>query len=282
MITKLHRVKVQNLLRKAGLLPLAEKVRYLVKVLSLEKNNKQFIKQNPSFELPPPHLAFDAYSAPDWNFYKTSGEGTAAFLANDIIAKYLDSAENPISVYEWGCGPARVIRHLPDNLRKNATVFGSDYNKETIAWCSEKIKKVSFSLNNLNPPLLYEDNKFDFIYCISVFTHLSETTGLLWANELYRVLKPKGVLLITTSGDNAYETELLEKERKEYKEKGVVVRGDYEEGKKMYLARHKPSYVKEMLLQSFKIEEYSPAGFPFIAQDYCVARKEQTTSPVSR
>ncbi|HTF27965.1 MAG TPA: class I SAM-dependent methyltransferase [Flavitalea sp.] len=279
MIAKLHRVKVQNLLRKAGLLPLAEKLRYVLKVFSLKKNNKQFIKQNPYFVLPPPHLAFDAYSAPDWNFYKTSGEATAGFLANDIIEKYLDSVENPISVYEWGCGPARVIRHLPDLLRKNAMVFGSDYNKETIAWCSEKIKNVSFSVNNLNPPLLYKDNKFDFIYCISVFTHLSEITGLQWANELYRVLKPEGVLLITTSGDNAYETELLENERKEYKEKGVVVRGDYEEGKKMYLARHKPSYVKEKLLKSFTIEEYSAAGFPFIAQDYWVARKKTNKLP---
>lgn len=274
MKNKILRVNIQALLRKTGLLPLTEHLRYRLKAWSLQKINSEFILKNPRFTLPPPFLAFDAYSAPDWNFYKTSGEGTAAFLANDIIGKYFDTRQTFVSVYEWGCGPARIVRHLPSKLNNQATVYGSDYNEETIEWCSRNIGNVSFSLNKLNPPLLYEDNKFDFVYSISVFTHLSEETGLNWANELYRVLKPNGILLITTSGDNAYETELLEYEKKEYKEQGVVVRGEYEEGKKMYLARHNPAYVKEKLLKKFEIIAHSPAGFPFISQDYWIARKK--------
>ena len=270
---KALRVKIQNSLRRMRLLTLVEKVRFVSKVWSLKKRNKVFIGQNPGYPLPPQYLAFDAYSAPDWFFYKESGEATAAFLA-ETAKQYLTGNNKLSSIYEWGCGPGRVIRHLPAVLGPSVKVYGSDYNPGTIEWCSKYLTEISFSLNGLNPPLVYADQSFDFIYCISVFTHLSETTGLNWADELYRVLKPNGILLITTSGDNAYQRELLKKEKKNYEEGGIVVRGQYEEGKKMYLARHNPKYVKETLLRKFEILKHSPAGFPRIEQDYWIARKK--------
>jgi ubiquinone/menaquinone biosynthesis C-methylase UbiE len=268
---KMLRVKIQDVLRKAGLLSVAEKFRYYQKLWSLKKANNAFIQQNPDFKLPPEQLAFDAYSAPDWDFYKRSGEGTAAFLA-DTMRKYLPGSSSG-KIYEWGCGPGRVIRALPAQLGPTVEVYGSDYNPQTIEWCKKNLTDIKFELNGLNPPLPYGDNTFDFVYCISVFTHLSDITGLNWAEEIYRVLKPNGIFLATTSGDGAFERELLDREKKAYQTEGVVVRGNYEEGKKMYLARHNPRYVREHLLKSFRIEDHVPSGFPFIEQDYWVARK---------
>ncbi|HTI90990.1 MAG TPA: class I SAM-dependent methyltransferase [Puia sp.] len=269
---KLLRVRIQDLLRKAGLLSLAEKFRYYEKTLSLRKANRTFIARNPDFRLPPEDIAFDAYSAPDWDFYKRSGEGSAVFLA-EMIRKYLPGNRS-LAVYEWGCGPGRVIRHLPGQLGPASQVYGTDYNPKTINWCKNNLPGIRFELNELNPPLPFADNSFDFIYCLSVFTHLSEQTGISWAREIYRVLKPGGVFLATTAGDNSFETELLSKEKDAYQLEGVVVRGNYEEGKKMYLARHSPKYVRERLLQSFQIEEHGPSGFPFMQQDYWIARKK--------
>jgi len=271
VMNKMLRVKIQDSLRKAGLLSLAEKFRYYQKLWSLKKANRNFIHQNPNFKLPPEMLAFDAYSAPDWDFYKRSGEGTAEFLTR-MMRKYVP-LDGPGSIYEWGCGPARVVRHLPGQMGPSVTVYGTDYNPQTVQWCKANIPEVRFELNGLNPPLPFNDNTFDFIYCISVFTHLAETTSLNWAHEIYRVLKPGGVFLATTGGDGVYEKELLDNERKAYETQGVVVRGNYEEGKKMYLARHSPRYVREKLLKKFRIEEHSASGFPFIEQDYWVARK---------
>lgn len=69
--------KAQNFLRNIGLLNFVERFRYL---LSLAKhNNNSFTLKNPEFILPPKALAYDAYSAPDWSFYKISGEETAFF-----------------------------------------------------------------------------------------------------------------------------------------------------------------------------------------------------------
>lgn len=271
MISKIVKVKVQNLLRKTHLLKTTEYFQYLFRTWSLKKSNRDFVDSNPNFPLPPAHLAYDAYSAPDWNFYKKSGEGTANFLL-EIIGKYLLDKKK-IAVYEWGCGPGRVIRNLPAKLPNGSSVYGSDYNQETIEWCKKNLKEINFSLNELNPPLPYKDVQFDFAYCISVFTHLSETNGLMWADELYRVLKPGGLLVITTAGDYSYETDLLAHEKELYKERGIVTRGEYEEGKKMYLARHNPAYVKDTLLKKFEFLEHSTAGFPFISQDFWLVRK---------
>ena len=42
---------------------------------------------------------------------------------------------------------------------------------------------------------------FDLIYAISVFTHLSAEYQFLWLNELRRILKRNGILILTLHGD---------------------------------------------------------------------------------
>ena len=130
---KITRVKIQYFLRRLGLLALTEKLRYVRESWRYKSTNRQFRNENPAFVLPPPHLAFDAYSAPDWYHYKQSGEKSAEFIYN-ITKKYLT---NPAAIYEWGCGPARIIRHLPAVAESNIQIFGTDYNPETIEWAKK-------------------------------------------------------------------------------------------------------------------------------------------------
>jgi SAM-dependent methyltransferase len=269
-LNKIQRVKVQYILRKIGLLPFAEQIRFFLIKWSLKNKNKKFLMENPDFIVPPEYLAFDAYSAPDWEFYKSSGEVSAKFIAN-AANQYFNSTHPLKSIYEWGCGPGRVIRHLSDILGNSVGVFGSDYNLETINWCKKSFPGINFFPNDLNPPLSKPDNTFDLVYSISVFTHLSEESCLKWADELFRVIKPGGILMITTAGD--YHDAMLDSEKTQYMEKGIVVRGNYEEGKKMFFTRHSPRYVREKLLNKFDILVHEPAGFPLIAQDCWIAQK---------
>jgi len=271
MTVKLFRVRLQRLFRGLGVLKFVEKLRYYLSILAWRKRNKIFIKENPGFALPPSQLAYDAYDAPKWEIYKYGGEAVAK-LIKSVASKYI-SPGSLSAVYEWGCGPGRIIRHLPAQFGPDVAIHASDYNEETIDWCKKNIPSVKFSLNQLNPPLDYPDNKFDLIYCISVFTHLSSSTGINWANELFRVLKKNGILILTTHGQHSYQTELLADEKKKYQKEGVVVRDKYQEGKKMFLTMHNPQYVRETLLKNFEILEYLPAGFPFNKQDYFIAKK---------
>ena len=274
MTRKIFRAKLQRMLRQARLLAPAEKLRYYLKRVQLGKRNRRFIRENPDFCLPPAYLAFDAYSSSHWEFYKVSGELTAKFLS-EIVSKYFNNHNRISTVYEWGCGPARIIRQLPAVLDKSISFYASDYNEQTIEWCKQNVENVAFIKNELEPPLPYIDNQFDFIYAASVFTHLSEENALKWSKELARVLAPNGILLITTNSDAAYQKELLRDEKKRYESAGIVVSGNYEEGKKMFLARHSPKYIRETLLQPFQILEHVPMGFPFMKQDYWIAHKKQ-------
>lgn len=267
------RQRIGRALRDMGLLGTAEKLRYATTVALLHGENRKFIAQNPGFSLPPKALAFDAYSAPDWTFYKKSGMETALYLSK-LVKTYLPVA-NALKVLEWGCGPARVIRNLPAVLGRDDKVYGSDYNEATIAWCKANIADVEFVLNGLlpNPPLPFEDDFFDFVYSISVFTHLSESTCERWIAELRRVIGPGGILVITTNGDSL-KSKMLPDELHCYETTGVAFRDRFQEGKKMFSACHSPTYLRAVLFKGFEVLEHAPASFPFTTQDCWVLRKE--------
>lgn len=188
---------IQYLLRSSGLLRLADQLRFWSAKALTHRSNVKFLAEHPGFAVPPAHLSFDAYNNVNWSYYYQTGLTRAKSIADEIKR----FADGPIvSLYEWGCGPARVLRHMP-SLFENCDVYGSDYNAETIEWCSKNIPSIQFALNGLYPPLLYPDSSFDFTYALSVFTHLSAENCLLWSKEIQRILRPGGLLFFSTHGE---------------------------------------------------------------------------------
>ena len=53
--------------------------------------------------------------------------------------------------------------------------------------------------------LPFEDESFDLVYSVSVFSHLDEALGDQWLRELRRVLRAGGVALLTVHGRHAFE-----------------------------------------------------------------------------
>jgi SAM-dependent methyltransferase len=53
-------------------------------------------------------------------------------------------------------------------------------------------------------PLPYRDGQFDFVYGLSVFTHLSFDLQLRRAAEIHRILEPGGVALLTFHGRRSW------------------------------------------------------------------------------
>lgn len=164
------------------------KARWLM--LKLFFKNKKFIKKHPEFLIPPIDIAYDAFGTLDWEDIYSGGKYTAKFIS-DLILKYA-----PLSTHilEWGCGPARVLRYLPQHM-PSKKIFGSDYNSKSIEWCQKFLKNIQFITNKLQPPLAYNANSFDAIYNFSIFTHLGEKSHYEWMDELKRVLKSKGILI---------------------------------------------------------------------------------------
>jgi len=120
---------------------------------------------------------------------------------NAMIRDALARAERPIesldSLLDWGCGCGRLTRWLADI---DADVYACDYNGDLVGWVSRNLPFVTATRNDLAPPLPYGDSVFDFVYALSVFTHLRDDSARAWLAEIKRVLRPDGLFFFTTHG----------------------------------------------------------------------------------
>lgn len=260
---------IQKFLRAVRLLGFAETVRFRYLEMKMYSKNKRFIREHPNFLLPPAKLAFDAYSAQAWHYYKSSGEEAAQHVADEINKNI---GFESVTILEWGCGPGRIIRHLPEKIGISNLVIGSDYNSESIAWDKKSLKNITFIKNNLLPPIDLHDDSIDFAYAISVFTHLSDQSCRAWFQELHRVIRSGGFFLFTTAGDFYNSLGSTWDEKIAYSNEGFIVRDQYEEGKKMFLTRHSPDYINKIIKERFEVVSHKPAGFPSMDQDEWIVK----------
>jgi SAM-dependent methyltransferase len=105
---------------------------------------------------------------------------------------------------DFGCGWGRVIRFFlrdvaPENL------LGIDVDEEAIAACRETNPWATFERCDTLPPTTFESESFDLVYAYSVFSHLSEEAHLSWLEEFERILKPAGIMIVTTLARDVIE-----------------------------------------------------------------------------
>ena len=107
-------------------------------------------------------------------------------------------------VLDFGCGCARVLRHFVP-LFEQIEFHGTDVAPSVIEWDQEHVPGMRFHQNGAEPPLPFTDGFFDYLWSISVFSHLPEQMASAWIGELRRVLRPGGVALVTVHGPFRFE-----------------------------------------------------------------------------
>lgn len=239
-----------SLLRTVRLLYLLDYLRFHYFRIKKHAVNKQFLKEHPAIVMPPDYLIYESFQL-DYRKYYTDSIETAHWLA-DCWKSHAQRYN--ANILDWGCGPARIIRHLPSILGGTSVYYGTDYNKKTIAWCQKNIAGVNFSCNELAPPLDFNEQFFHLVYGISIFTHLSEPLHRQWIDELNRVLVPGGILLITTQG-KAFRSKLSPAETAAFDRGNLVVRGKVKEGHRTFSAFQPEAYMRQ-LLTGFEIIEF--------------------------
>ncbi|MFN6559634.1 MAG: methyltransferase domain-containing protein, partial [Nostoc sp. ChiSLP01] len=124
-----------------------------------------------------------------------------AFNFYCIIKKYLSSFGRNLSsdshVLDFGCGWGRIIRFFLKDVPIN-NVYGVDVDEEMINLCRKTVKYGKYNVVNSSPPSDLPSESFDLIYAYSVFSHLNEATHIKWIEEFSRILKPNGLLIVTT------------------------------------------------------------------------------------
>jgi ubiquinone/menaquinone biosynthesis C-methylase UbiE len=219
--------------------------------------------------MPPAYFIYETFNLNYNSFYNKSIE-TAEWLVS-FFRKYKTLED--LKVLDWGCGPGRVIRHLPSFMGKTCKFYGTDYNKKYIKWCKKNLPDVTFIINHLHPPVEYDDNTFDIVYGISIFTHLSKEMHYAWFKELMRVTNPGGIVFLTLHGD-VFKVKLTDAERELFENGELIIKARTKEGHRTFGAFHPSSFVIELIGKN-EILEHVPGviknGKP--GQDVWIIRK---------
>ena len=205
--------------------------------------------------LPPLPLLIKAVGTTDPSWFFEGGQ-----LAKESILASLQRAgvklDSLHSVLDFGCGCGRVLRTWHGLGPK---MYGSDLNPRAVAWCRKNLPFVNASANSAEPPLHYVDSSFDFIYSLSVFTHLTVDGQFAWLDEFHRVLRPGGHLLITLHGE-AYASRLRPDELKHFNAGECVVRRAGVAGSNLCSTFHPHSFFRNRLPDGWTFIEHVPRG----------------------
>jgi ubiquinone/menaquinone biosynthesis C-methylase UbiE len=116
-----------------------------------------------------------------------------AMVADDL---QLQSGDQVLDV---GCGPGRLAIVFAERVGATGSVNGIDPAAEMIKRASSRARKrgvpVSFQVAYAQD-LPFADGTFDAVACTLTLHHVAEDDQLVAVQEMYRVLKPSGRLLI--------------------------------------------------------------------------------------
>lgn len=253
---------IQSSLRMLGLLAFADEIRFYLDKSRNKKANNEFREKNSNLSFPEDRLIYEIFGTVDYYNFFDSGKNAAKSI-KEIALKYKKG--NIGSILEWGCGVARITRHMPEYF-KNAKIHGCDINQQMIDWCCSEITNSSYKINSIAPPLPYDNEFFDLVYSTSVLTHISEKFQKLWIDEIMRILKKGGIFIFTTQGNYFASKKLSVEEKLKYDNGEFIIRDKVDEGSRIMAVFHSEKYVKTNLLAGKNIlakiegEEYEIAG----------------------
>lgn len=225
--------------------------------------------------LPPPLLMIQVVGSANPDKFLLHGLVSATVI-RDTLARHGVDLKQIGALLDFGCGCGRAARWwktlgVPE-------VHGCDYNPALVEWCRDNLPFMDARHNDLGPPLPYEDGRFDLVYALSVFTHLSEPMQHAWMAEMRRAIRPGGHLLFTTMGaksrpaldrlDRSHLAEAFDAGR-------LAVSDEDVEGTNRCVAYHPRSWVEEAMLDGFELLEFTPAGPAMMGpQDLYLLRRE--------
>jgi SAM-dependent methyltransferase len=144
---------------------------------------------------------FDHASAKEVASYAERAGNVVANIEASLAAgdRRFDDVERWL---DFGCGYGRVIRFLVERVPRDR-VWAGDVLREGVDFCSSE-----FGVHPLysRPDLeALELEPFDFIYAISVLSHLNERNSRALLRLLGDALRPNGITMFTTHGRRSLE-----------------------------------------------------------------------------
>ncbi len=135
-----------------------------------------------------------------WNFYSIVYDGLLKLkpyqqLIEDVV-KQLDPHPGQ-KILNAGCGTGNLEKVLAG---KGLKITAIDFSPKMLEVAKKKLlennNEIDFKEINLNQKLPFPDNEFDKVVCVNTIYNVENPGKTL--NELWRVLKPEGILILAT------------------------------------------------------------------------------------
>lgn len=167
--------------------------------------------------IPPKHLQIRVSSAYYGNFLNHGKEMMEGI--DSMLKKHGYSVSGFNQILDFGCGCGRFLIPLSFKIDRKK-LSGTDIDPEAVNWMKANYPDFKdIDTNGVNPPTKHSNDSFDFIFSISIFTHLPEEMHMNWIKELSRILQPGGIGVFSIHGEFYYHL-ISENDRAELLEKG--------------------------------------------------------------
>ena len=136
---------------------------------------------------------------------------TRRYLWDDLkpLGKY---SKDGFKILDLGCGSGRLY-HLFEEFQ-GVEYVGVDQSEGQIEVAREQFPELDFQVAEMTE-LPFSDNEFDIIYCVATFHHLpDEASRIKSLNEMKRVLKSGGHIIMTNWNLNSKTTKKMVEKRK--------------------------------------------------------------------
>jgi len=147
--------------------------------------------------LPTPDLLLKVQLTPFLKEYLTVGRAQAMSVKTTLHDFGVAAGDD---VLDFGCGCGRTLWHLRENGWR---LHGCDVDTALVAWCQEHLPTCQVVLSRHDPPLPFADNAFGAVFAASVFTHFAAPNQHAWADEMARVVRQGGLLIVSSMGPYA-------------------------------------------------------------------------------
>jgi ubiquinone/menaquinone biosynthesis C-methylase UbiE len=153
----------------------------------------------------------------EWDkIYREQGEVQHEVLPTVIIASEIYKKHNCSKVMDLGCGTGRHTIYLAN---KGFHVYATDVSEKGLDITKSKVinlalENVEFKQHDMRD-IPFESNFLDAILCVWTTGHGKLSDAISNVNEMYRVLKPNGIVVIdyiSTEDAHYGKGQLIEKD----------------------------------------------------------------------
>jgi ubiquinone/menaquinone biosynthesis C-methylase UbiE len=239
--------RIKRVFARLNALPLFDRMHFLAERIRYARQNKYFRVNTPGFAIPPDEFLHETYRL-NYRDYALDGAATARELV-DRIRPWLPTKH--AELLEWGCGVARITRHLPYQP-DIGQVTGADIHAGMIDWNKSHIPEVTFIMISEALPTDLPAAGYDAVIGISVLTHIPADRQQEWLMEIHRWLKPGGVCLLTTHGTK-YHRLLSTTERQHLQTLGCITQTYPKAGHRMMTTLHDAHFMNRWLSAHFEV-----------------------------